>query len=80
MLRRAAISRELENGAVIGATAAARGWFAGIFCAAMACAEGSLVMTDEVLIMVVSSDDAAKIVAGEWVEAAGCGGGSAAWT
>jgi hypothetical protein len=45
----------------------------------MDCAEGSLVMTDEVLIMVVSSDDAAKIVRREWVEAAGCGGGSAAW-
>ena len=77
MLRRLAISREFENGAVIGATAAARGWFAGIFLVDMDCGEGSLVVTDKVLIMVLSSDAEAKIVESEWV--GGCRRGSTAW-
>jgi len=78
MLRRRAISREFENGAVIGATVAARGWFAGIFFVDMDYAEGSLVMTDEVLIMMLSSEDEAKIVGSEWVGASRRG--STAWT
>ena len=80
MLRRVAISQELENGAVIGATAAARGWFAGVFFTDTDCAEGWYVMTDEVLIMVLSSGDTAKIVASEWVGATGGGRAGAAWT